>query len=236
MSSATLGLKELHQLRLQLDIRQQKLSQGPRQIEAKKKSIDSKKKEIDAQKAKVTDHQKQADQINLQVRTNEHKLSELRLRLNQAASNKEFDITRNQIDKDTAANVVLEDQYLGLLEVVDRAKAQLAQLHADVVDAEAAVKAMTAKFAEEAPALEQQAAELLAEIKVAEQCIPGSLREDYRRLVEAYGADSIAVVEGGACTCCFEELSPQLRVEVRMGKVVRCRSCGRLVYIDGEDA
>ncbi|MBC8289719.1 MAG: phospholipase, partial [Planctomycetes bacterium] len=61
---------------------------------------------------------------------------------------------------------------------------------------------------------------------------PSKFGDDYRRLVSAYGPEAIAVAEEGACTECFTELSPQHQLELRVGKVIRCRMCGRLLYND----
>jgi uncharacterized protein len=232
MSSTTIGLKELHLLQLQHAEREKKLTLGPRQVKAKQKAADAKKAEIEAQKAKVLEQQKQADDVNLQVRTNEQRLSDTKVKLNQASSNKEFDIFRTQIENDTTKNANLEDQYLELLEQVDQGKDEQLELEAQLAEAESVISVLEAKVAEEQPGLLQDKAALEVEIKEAEKCIPSSMSEDYRRLVGAHGADSIAAVEAGACTCCFEELIPQLRVEIRMGKIIRCRSCGRLLYSD----
>jgi predicted nucleic acid-binding Zn-ribbon protein len=232
MSSTTLGLKELHHLQLQLADRQKKLTMGPRQVKAKNKIVGAKQQEFDARKASIVELQKQADDVNLQVRTNEQRIAETKTKLNQASSNKEFDIFRGQVANDEAKNEALEDQYLELLEQVDNGKVQQATLETELAGAEAEEKALEAKVAEENPGLIEQKENLEAEIKQAEKCIPSSMSDDYKRLVSAYGPDSIAAVEEGACTCCFEELIPQLRVEIRMGKIIRCRSCARLLYSD----
>jgi uncharacterized protein len=235
MSSTTGGLKELHQLRLQLTDRQKKLDLGPRQILAKKKLVNAKQTEIEDHKANTLSMQKQADEINLQIKTNEQKNVELTSKLNQAASNKEFDILKTQIARDVEKNLEYEDRYLEILEQVDGAKQDQVELESQLKDAESTVKAVEARVAEAEPGLKRDSDELAVEIKTAEKCIPSHLVDDYKRMVIVHGADCIASVDEGACTNCFEELAPQLRVEIRMGKVIRCRSCGRLLYSDAEE-
>ena len=53
----------------------------------------------------------------------------------------------------------------------------------------------------------------------------------FRRLVAAHGAGALAAAEGGVCSACYIELSPQMRVELNSDKLVFCRSCGRLLYL-----
>jgi uncharacterized protein len=54
--------------------------------------------------------------------------------------------------------------------------------------------------------------------------------DSYRRLVHAHGAGALASVENRACTACHAILSPQDNLNVKTGKLIFCRSCGRLLY------
>ena len=235
MSSATGGLKELHKVHLELDDCRKQLETGPRRVAAHERLVAKKQAEIDTQKAKITDLQKAADQKNLQFRTNEQQIADLKAKLNQAASNKEFDIIKGQIAADNESNATLEDEYLELLEEVDAGRTHLAELQNELSEAEASVKKVKDEFAALQPKLNSQAEELEGELREAEKCIPTKMMEQYRRLVGAHGAASIATVEGSACSECFVELSPQNLVEIRSAHIVVCKSCGRLLYAADEE-
>jgi predicted nucleic acid-binding Zn-ribbon protein len=207
MSSATGGLKELHQVHLDLDACRKQLDNGPRRIAAHEKLVARKQAEIDAQKSQIIGFQKTADQKHLQFQTNEQHVEDTKAKLNQAKSNKEFDIFKGQIAADEKANAGLEDDYLELLEQVDTEKSRLAE-----------------------PQVKTQASELEGELREAEKCIPTKMQEFYRRLVGAHGPSSLAPLDANACSECFVELSPQNIVEVRTAKLVLCKSCGRILY------
>ena len=230
MSSATGGLKELHQVHLDLDACHKQLDNGPRRIAAHEKLLARKQAEIDAQKAQVTELQKAADQKNLQFRTNEQHVADTKAKLNQAKSNKEFDIFKGQIAASEKANEGLEDEYLQLLEQVDAAKTRLAELNNELKEAEAGLQKTKAEFLALEPQVKTQAAALEDELRAAEKCIPTKMMEMYRRLVGAHGASSLAPLDANACSECFVELSPQNIVEVRTAKIVFCKSCGRILY------
>lgn len=230
MSSATGGLKELHQVHLDLDACHKQLESGPRRIAAHEKIVTRKQAEIEAQKTKITEIQKAADQKNLQYRTNEQTVEDTKAKLNQAKSNVEFDVFKSQIASAEKANAGLEDEYLELLEQVDSEKTQLEVLNGELKDAESAVQKIKAEFAALEPQVKQQAAELEGELKEAEKCIPTKMMEMYRRLVGAHGPSSLAPLDANACSECFVELSPQNIVEVRTAKIVFCKSCGRILY------
>lgn len=230
MSSATGGLKELHQVHLDLDACHKQLENGPRRIAAFEKKVEKKQAEIEAHKAHITSVQKTADDKNLQIRTNEQTVADTKAKLNQAKSNVEFDIFKSQIANAESANETLEDEYLELLEQVDAEKIRLEELNGELKDAESALKKAKDDFADLEPQVKNQVAELEGELKEAEKCIPTKLMEQYRRIVSAHGPSSLAQVDGDACSECFVELSPQNLVEIRTATIVFCKSCGRILY------
>jgi uncharacterized protein len=230
MSSATGGLRELHQVHLDLDACRKQLDNGPLRIAAHEKKLAKKQAEIDAHKAHVTTLQKTADGKNLQVRTNEQTVADTKAKLNQAKSNVEFDIFKGQIAKAEKANETLEDEYLELLEQVDAENTHLGELNSELKEAEAGLKKTRDNFAALEPQVKTQASELDAELTEAEKCIPTKLMGQYRRLVIAHGPSTLAPLDASACSECFVELSPQNIVEVRTAKLVICKSCGRFLY------
>ncbi len=230
MSAAAAGLKRLHELHIRLQELQQQLEHGPRQVKARQQILAKKQAEIDAFKAEFKQTRMVADQKNLQLKTNENKIADLRVKLNQAASNREFDIIRSQIDADTMANSVLEDEILEVLEKVDQIQQKISKGEAEAAQAAAEVRRYADEVESTVPRVRTQATEIEASLREAEKILPGPTIEMYRRLVQAHGAGALASVEGRSCTACNEILSPNSLVELNTGKFIFCRSCGRLLY------
>jgi uncharacterized protein len=230
MSAASAGLKRLHELHLRLQELQQQLEHGPRQIKARQQIVARKQTDADTQKAELKTARVLADQKNLQLKTNESKIAQLRAKLNQATSNREFDIIRSQIDADTMANSVLEDEILEVLEKIDQIQLKSKKLDEEIEASAAEVRRIAQEVETAAPKLRAQVAEIEASLREAEKILPHSALEVYRRLVHAHGAGALATVENNACGCCFEILSPNSLVELNTGKFFFCRSCGRLLY------
>ncbi len=232
MTSATGGLKELHELHLQVAEVEKQLTAGPRQILVREKLVEKKQAEIAAHKDELTAMQKAADHKNLQFKTNEQDIVALKGKLNQAASNKEFDIIKGQIEATNSSNATLEDEYLEALEAIDSARAEHDELEEQLKAAQANIESMTQEVEAEKPKLEAQLADLKSAISAAETCVPNAMREDYRRMAIAKGSSCLSSVENYACLECYVEVSPQQKVELRSGKPTKCRSCGRLLYMD----
>lgn len=230
MNSTASSLQELHKLHQQLQGFEESLSRGPKQIRAREQAVERKRAELDEQKQQLRQLQMAADQKSLQLKSNENKITDLRAKLNQAASNREYDILRTQIDADTMANSVLEDEILEALEKVDAMQARLKQTEKEIADGEAVRKRTADEVAAAAPGQQARAAELRESLSEAEKHLPSTIVDQYRRLVNAYGAGAMAAVVNRACTSCYAILSPQLLVEVKSGKPTFCRDCGRLLY------
>jgi predicted nucleic acid-binding Zn-ribbon protein len=230
MSAAAAGLKRLHELHIRLQELQQQLEQGPRQIKARQQLLARKQAEIDTLKSDLKQVRMQADEKNLQLKVNESKIAQLRVKLNQATSNREFDIIRSQIDADVMANSVLEDEILEVLEKIDASQTVLKKVEDEAAHLAGEVRRVAQEIETAAPALRSKAAEIESEVREAEKILPGSVMETYRRLVQAHGAGALASVENNACTMCNEILSPNTLVELNTGKFLFCRSCGRLIY------
>lgn len=225
------GLAELHALHLQLREVQEQLERGPKQLKARQQFTQQKQADLEAQKQKQKTLKVTADQKSLQLKSNEAKITDLRVKLNQASSNREFDIIKTQIEADTVSNSVLEDEILDTLEKVDAVQVAIRKLEDEVSAARAEEGRISNETNAARAGLEARIVDLQAKLSQAETCVPGDFLLSYRRLVQAYGAGALAEVEGNTCSSCFVSIPPQMTVQVRAGQIVVCKTCGRLLYL-----
>ena len=220
MSTTASGLRELHQLHIKLRQVQDQLERGPKQINARQQFTQRKQEEFGAKKEYLTTQRMTSDEKSLQLKTNESKIAELNLKLNTASSNREYDIIKGQIDADTMANSVLEDEILDSLEKVDQSQAEVAKLEEECAKANSEEERVSNEITAAEPGLKSELATL-----------ESAIADAARTLL----AGALAPVQNGACGACYVDLSPQSRVELNSGKVIFCRPCGRLLYLpEGE--
>ena len=231
MSTAASGLRELHQLLIRLREVNNLLERGPKQVLSHKRFTNQKQQDLEVEKEAALNLKKSVDAKNLQLRSNETKIAELKAKLNTASSNREYDIIRRQIDADLMANSVFEDEILELLEKIDGANAKVTRTQEMLATAREQQDGCEAKVATSQPELYKELSRLEPAIAEAEHPLPSEITELYHRLVQAYGADALASVESGVCTACYMEVSPQSRVELNSAKIITCKSCGRLLYL-----
>jgi len=228
------GLAELHRLLLAAREVQDESERGPRQLKARQQAILQKQADLEAQRQKYKTLRMSADQRSLQLKANESKIGELKVKLNQASSNREFDIIRAQIEADTVANSVLEDEILDALEKVDGAHLAIKKLEDEIAHAKTEESRVAAEISAAQPGLQSRLAELHSAIANAEARLPENVIVAYRRLAQAYGAAALAQVDGNTCSSCYVSLPAQMVMQVRDGEVMFCKTCGRLLYMPRE--
>ena len=130
---------------------------------------------------------------------------------------------------------VLEDEILEALERVDGHKATQPPIEAELAAAKAALEEIKVKVQAERGALDTEVARIAADLERAEQELPTEARESYRRMVRSKGADAMAQLDGESCGGCCQQLPPNAVAELSQGRVVPCRSCGRMVYASRSD-
>jgi predicted nucleic acid-binding Zn-ribbon protein len=82
------------------------------------------------------------------------------------------------------------------------------------------------------PALDAEIISLQQQISVAENLIPGSSRDNWKRLRGAHGPAALALIDGEFCVACSQKAIAQDLVRIRTGEIVFCRGCGRVLYQD----
>lgn len=230
MSSTCVGMKQLHDLRLKLREISDELERGPRQIAARNQILDKKKDEVETLKTKLKQTKLAADQKNLQLKSSEARIYDLSGKLNTAANNREYEALRSQIAADTMAKSVLEDEILEALEKVDAVQIEVKKVELEQTKVEGEIQQLKAEVQAKEAGLKEQAAALEVQVAEAEKILPPDIIPQYRRLVQAYGANALAPVLNKSCSECYVSLTAQLFLELKSGKVKFC-TCGRLMYV-----
>lgn len=234
MSVTAAALRELHRIHQRLADLRDRLERGPKQIRAREASV----AQLEARLAEARDKAKQTqmsvDRKQLDLKAGEQKVLDLRVKLNQANSNREYQSFLEQIAAAEMAGSVLSDEILEAMDRVD-------QLHVAVKEAEAQLAAGKQEMEKTKQAIDSAAAATQAdvvllegELTAAEQSLPADMKNDYQRVVRSKGADSLSSVDDGVCTACGQQITLNMQNELSLSKLVFCKSCGRLLYLPGE--
>ncbi len=95
MSTAASGLEELHQLHIRLSECNDAMEKGPKAVERQKRDTKKKQVELESGQDLLKTLRMAADEKSLQLKVNESKIDELKVKLNSAVTNREFDIMKS---------------------------------------------------------------------------------------------------------------------------------------------
>ncbi len=222
---------QLHQLLKQLYHAEQLLEHGPRRIAASQKKVAAAEQACVDQKEQIQLLKKSADQNSLNLKSREAEIQKLNGQLNQATSNKEYDIFQAQIVAAKALDAELEDKILSLFSQIDEATEELANREDQTKVAKQQSEEIAAEVKEKEPGLKAEVSRLKTEIEAVEKEIPGGeARSAYKRLRASMGPSALALVDEGFCTECNTGATQQDVVRMNLGEFVLCRACGRILY------
>ncbi|MFM7206850.1 MAG: zinc ribbon domain-containing protein [Planctomycetaceae bacterium] len=228
---AAATLRTLHRMHRQLADLAEQLAAGPRGVAARTKQVQA----AEARRAAALDAVKHAklaaDQKQLQLKTAEAKIADLEAKLNACKTNREYQLLRDQIAADRMATKVLEDEILEALERIDALKPAVPVADGEIAEAKRLLAAAEAKVREETGRLEAEVARVRTDVTAAEKELGDDVRERYDRVVKQKGADGMAAVDGQTCGGCHQQLTGNMQSDVMLGRVIACRSCGRLLYL-----
>lgn len=233
MSFTTATLGELHRIHQHLAERRDQLERGPKQLRAREANV----AQLDARLAEARDKTKHTqvavDRKQLDLKSGEQKIVDLRAKLNACSSNREYQALLEQIAAAEMAGSVLSDEILEGLEKIDQLAALVKEAEAHLTAGKQDLEKTRHNIAESAASIRADIARLEQELAQAEQGLPAEFKADYLRIVRGKGADSLAVVDDGVCTGCGQQITLNMQNELRLSKLVFCKSCGRILYLGG---
>jgi predicted nucleic acid-binding Zn-ribbon protein len=231
MPSLTETLRTLHRIHRQHSDLQDRLSRGPRQIQAAEGNVKKAETELGQAKDAYRQAKMSADEKQLQLKHREAKLVDLQAKLNMAQSNKEYQLLKDQMAADKQANSVLADEILEALERIDQLQAAVRTSEGNLVKFKDELDKTRKRINEQQQGLESELARVRGELKAAEDQLVGDFKDNYMRLSRSMGEDSLAPVENECCGGCSQTLTAQTLNLLKLDRPVFCKSCGRLLYL-----
>ncbi len=181
------ALRELHRIHQQLgDLRERK-ERGPKQIKARESNMARLAEELAKLQAEQKAARVRSDQKQLLLKSGEEKIEGLKTKLNQAASNREYQALKDQIAADQMAGSVLADEILEAMEKIDELTAHVDEQQKKIAAAKDDLAKAEQTVRDQAGQLDAEINRLEADLREAESVLPAEFRETYERLVKSKG-------------------------------------------------
>jgi predicted nucleic acid-binding Zn-ribbon protein len=234
MSVTAAALRELHRIHQQLAELRDRLERGPKQVRAREANVAQLEAKLSEARERAKQTQIAVDRKQLDLKSGEQKIVDLRVKLNACSSNREYQALLEQIAAAEMAGSVLSDEILEGLEKIDQLAGGVKEAEKNLTAGKQELEKARRNVEESASSIRSDLTRLEAELAQSEKALPADLKADYQRVVRSKGADSLAVVDDGVCTGCGQQITLNMQNELKLSKLVFCKACGRLLYLPGE--
>jgi uncharacterized protein len=234
MSVTAAALRELHRIHQQLAELRDRLERGPKQLRAREANVVQLETRLAEARQRAQQTQMAVDRKQLDLKSGEQKIVDLRVKLNACSSNREYQALLEQIAAAEMAGSVLSDEILEGLEKIDQLVLQVKEAENNLATAKQEMERSRQATEESANGIRSDLSRLEGELVQAETALPADLKADYQRVVRSKGADSLAVVDDGVCTGCGQQITLNMQNELKLSRLVFCKTCGRLLYMPEE--
>jgi len=231
MAVSTAVLRELHRIHAQLSDLRDRLARGPRSVQVHENNVAQQQAALEAAQEAVKQTKLAIDRKQLDLKSSENRIEDLKTKLNGCSSNKEYQMLLEQIAAAEMANSVLSDEILEAMEKGDQLEITVGEAQKQVDAAQAEWTKCCDRVAAESEVVRADIERLEGELTAAEKELPDDMKVDYERVIRSKGAEGMAGSENQVCLGCGKQITLNMHSELLLSKPVFCKSCGSLLYI-----
>lgn len=228
-------LRKLHRIHRQLTDLRERLDRGPKQVRTREAHVAHQEQQLAQAQTEAKTFRVSTDAKQLQFKGKEDKIKELKLKLNLATSNREYQALKDQMAADEMTNSVLADEILEAMEKIDSLQAEVVREQETLAKAKQEAERVRREVAQRDPEIRADLERLEAELLQEETTLPDEMREAYNRVVRQKGEDALApIVDKEFCGGCNQSVPINIYNAMTLSRPIFCKSCGRLLYIPEE--
>ncbi|HYT95422.1 MAG TPA: C4-type zinc ribbon domain-containing protein [Gemmataceae bacterium] len=234
MPGPAVVLREIHRLKKYAKDLQNRMEQGPRQLKAHQANISRQEDNLRLAQDGLKQLKKTILDKEGQVKSHNGQIAKHQQQLNQAASKKEYDALKVEIENDRKAVTRLEDEILDAMAAVEEKTAQLPALEKAVQQAKADLTQFERDSGARVAALTEERQRALQQLAEVEAALPADLHEQYQRQLRGRGEDAFGAVVERTCQACYTEITAQQYNDLLREAFVTCKACGRFLYLPAQ--
>jgi uncharacterized protein len=241
MLAALLGLQSIE--RQLTDVRS-RLKTRKNAVNSQQKRIDQMKGDWEALHTKAGTRKRDADRVELDLKSKEEQVTKLRAALNLAKTNKEYAALLTQINTHKADNAKFEEEVLRIMAEVDAINAEGEKIKKQLDDEGRRLEELQKNSQAEIDRLTVMMDELSARRAEAAKAVPPEALAVFEELASHNNGDAMAVIETVGkrppfeyvCNGCYMSLNAEHANVLRSRDEIRlCDNCGRILYLETQE-
>jgi predicted nucleic acid-binding Zn-ribbon protein len=203
----------------------------PGQIESGKSSLAEKKKTLDDAMESIKALQKKRLQLEQEVKAENDHTAKIKTKLTAVKTNKEYTAILVEVDAVKLKIGALEDQQLQIMETLEEKEKILPGIKAVYKEEEDKFNEYKSRKDAEKIRMEAELQTAISKRTETIKSLDPILARRYDNVLKRRGDYGIVQLVGHTCQGCFQEILPQMVIEVKTGdKIHECNHCGRFLY------
>ena len=202
----------------------------PLELADVKKQRDAAQTDMDTLAAHIKELKKISDSRELEVQTFDAAVAKLNLTLDQAKTNSEYTVLKEQIRRQEETRGVVEEEILEDYAKLETLEERKKELQEELDFAQQAYQRKESEVGEVLAGLEKQVGALDSKRGELVDGIEKDHLDIYEKVLQRYNDFAIARVDGKVCHGCHMSVTPQEINQLMQGEFLLCRSCYRLLY------
>jgi predicted nucleic acid-binding Zn-ribbon protein len=241
MGTLLAALLNLQSIERRLGQVRSRLATRKNAVQSQQKRIEDLRKQQSVLQEKTLTRRKDADRMDLDLKSKEEQISKLRTQLHSAKTNKEYAAILTQINTYKADNAKIEEEALKIMQEVDAVKAEGEKLNEQIATEEARLAEINKINEQEIVRLAAMHDELAGQRAEAAKAVPEKALAVFERIASNYDGEAMAVIEIHGkrppheyiCGGCFMSLNAEHANALRSRDEIRnCDNCGRILYLE----
>jgi predicted nucleic acid-binding Zn-ribbon protein len=233
MNDELLALVELQETDQKIQRLRAEISALPKRLAALEEKLARQKTGVESASKAIKEEDAKRRRLESDLKDVQQKITKFREQSSSVKTNEQFHAVQHEISFAEGEIAKIEDRELESMERSEQLEAGLRAAQQEFTDHMKVVE--LEKEAARKESEEQQ--KHLAALNADRERLRGQIAEarlvNYDRIAGSKGT-ALASVADQSCGACRMALRPQLWNQVRMGDVIPCESCGRLLYFDQE--
>lgn len=187
---------------------------------------------LESVKNKLHDMKKEVDSQELEMKILDQQEADKKNKLDNVANHKEYQLLKNEIDKIKQDQHNLEEGLMVAWNQLENARKEFDSAQKTFQDQSAAIHEDIQKNKEKIDSIRQEVKTLVDERVDKEKGLPAEWLEKYA-IMRARVSDPVVPVLDGNCSACFYKISVQDMQSLKHRKLIQCKDCFRLLYLEG---
>ena len=203
----------------------------PNEVDDERKKVAETRQALDALAAQIKEFKLESDRREVDVKKADSEVEKYNVALNQAKSNEEYNVLKEQIRRQEELRGQAEEEVLTKLTRIDELEGDRKTLNEQLAREETAFQKKSAQVQEIIAGIDKQLETYRAS---REQLVEGINKDHfwiYERVLGRHKNFAIARVDNQVCQGCFMSVTAQEVNLLMQQEFVQCRSCSRILYL-----